>query len=575
MPVTKAGSTVTDSACGRCGAPRAPGSSAGGLCPACLLSVALADPALETMEGEETAGIPEGTTFGPFLIRRPLGRGGMGAVYEALETRLERSVALKVLPAEFLHDPTFGRRFDTEARLAARLEHPNIVPIYATGIEAGIPWMSMRLLSGDNLSVLLRKRRLVPREAVQLLKQVAAALDYAHGFGVVHRDIKPANILLDRSGTASVADFGLAQLMESTNRLTRSGMLTGTPHYMAPEQALGQRVDHRCDIYALGIVAYEMLVGRTPFAGDSPMAVLMQQVHQPLPAPADHLSSAGWMDAISKATAKNPAERWPSAGAFVEALESSINAVPVAPEVAKGAPSGRAMHSPRAIWTGLAGVAALIAAAVLWVGEQPPGSVPPDPPSSPAIGTDKGEQPLGLAAPPPGNAGKPLPEPATPPARGTHARPAREKTARDAGPPTPQPSAGAEAAEQSVTPAPPSPPPVGVDSLELGALPRLTVVVPSRPVAEVVTEAKLIRKVQPVYPPAAVAARVEGEVVLSGLVGVDGKVTEIKVERGLHKVLDQAATNAFRGYQFSPRTRNGIPEPAWVSQTIRFTLDKN
>jgi TonB family protein len=566
---------VTDSACGRCGAPRAPGSSAGGLCPACLLSVALADPALETMEGEDLAGIPEGTTFGPFLIRRPLGRGGMAVVYEALETRLERSVALKVLPAEFLHDSTFGRRFDTEARLAARLEHPNIVPIYATGIEAGIPWMSMRLLSGDNLSVLLRKRRLLPREAVQLLKQVAAALDYAHGFGVVHRDIKPANILLDRSGTASVADFGLAQLMESTSRLTRSGMLTGTPHYMAPEQALGQRVDHRCDIYALGIVAYEMLVGRTPFAGDSPVAVLMQQVHQPLPAPADHLSSAGWMDAISKATAKNPAERWPSAGAFVEALESSISAVPVAPEVAKSAPLGRAMHSPRAIWTGLAGVAALIAAAVLWVGKQPPDSVPPGPSSSPAIETDKGEQPTGPAASPPGNAGKPLPEPATPPARGTRARPAREETPRDAAPPPPQPSAGAAAANEPVTPAPPPSPSVGVDSLELGALPRLPVVVPSRPVAEVVTDAQLIHQVKPAYPSAAVTARVEGEVVLNGLVGVDGKVTDIKVERFDHKVLYQAAIDAFRDFRYTPARRNGIATPSRVSFTIRFNLDKD
>ena len=229
----------------------------------------------------------------------------MGAVYEAHDTRLDRAVALKVLPAEFLHDRTFGRRFETEARVIARLEHPNIVPIYASGIDSGVPWMSMRLLTGNSLSALLDRGPLAPIEAVRLLRDVAAALDYAHGLGVVHRDIKPANILLDRTGTACVADFGLAQMSGSTSGLTQTGMITGTPHYMAPEQALGRAFDHRCDIYSLGIVAYEMLVGTPPFSGPSPVAVLLQHAHEPLPPPPGPPSSSVWMDAIRKAAAKD------------------------------------------------------------------------------------------------------------------------------------------------------------------------------------------------------------------------------------------------------------------------------
>ena len=255
----------------------------------------------------------------------------MAAVYEALDTQLQRPVALKVLPATCLHDVTFGRRFETEARLIAALEHPHIVPIYAAGIEAGIPWMSMRLLGGGSLSGLLQGRRLTPVEIIGLLRQVAAALDYAHAHGVVHRDIKPANILLDAAGAACVADFGLAQLMEAGSRLTQTGVLTGTPHYMSPEQALGKRVDHRCDVYSLGIVAYELLAGTTPFTSDSPVAVLLQHVHEPLPVPAVGPSGSRWMAPVQKATAKNPQERWASAGAFVGALEAPSTTDPPLP----------------------------------------------------------------------------------------------------------------------------------------------------------------------------------------------------------------------------------------------------
>ena len=382
---------MTSLTCGKCGAPQTPESFPNGLCPACLLSAAFADTSTSDASKDDAVDpLPSGTTFGPFLIRRLLGRGGMAAVYEALDARLERAVALKVLPAEFLHDQTFGRRFETEARLIARLEHPHIVPIYASGIESGIPWMSMRLFTGNNLGVLLRERRLAPFEAVQLLRQVAAALDYAHALGVVHRDIKPANILLDASGVACVADFGLAQMMDSGNRLTQTGILTGTPHYMAPEQALGKRVDHRCDVYSLGIVAYEMLTGGTPFTAESPVAVLLQHVHEPLPSPANGPSSSRWMAAIRRAAAKDPADRWDSAGAFVDTLEASIGAADEhAGETTRRLPE-LFLRRRNTVWAAVAGLVVVVVAAGAWLAVQRPRSVLLEAPVSASV-TPAGE----------------------------------------------------------------------------------------------------------------------------------------------------------------------------------------
>ncbi len=368
---------MTLPACETCGAARTAESSAGGLCAACLLAVALTEPSTGAdTDGDEPDMLPAGTTLGQFVIRRLLGRGGMGAVYEAHDTRLDRAVALKVLPSEFLHDRTFGRRFEAEARVIARLEHPNIVPIYATGIDSGVPWMSMRLLTGDTLGALLDRGPVAPIEAVRLLRGVAAALDYAHGLGVVHRDIKPANILLDRSGTACVADFGLAQMSGSTSALTQTGMITGTPHYMAPEQALGRAFDHRCDIYSLGIVAYEMLVGTRPFTGPSPVAVLLQHTQEPLPSPPGPPSSSVWMEAIRKAAAKDPAHRWSSAGAFVDALARSIDAG-ATHAVANAAPLPRSLQLSRSVWAAIAAGALVAMAGLAWAFLHQPRTPPP------------------------------------------------------------------------------------------------------------------------------------------------------------------------------------------------------
>jgi serine/threonine protein kinase len=255
----------------------------------------------------------------------------MAAVYKAYEESLDRYVALKVLTAHFLHDPSFAQRFRQEAKVVARLEHPHIVPIHAFGIENGLPWMAMRLIPGGPLSSLLRDRRLTAEEAVPLLRDVAEALHYAHGKGIIHRDVKPHNVLLDEGGRVYLADFGIARMLEGSTHLTATGTVQGTPAYMAPEQATGKEVDARCDVYALGIVAYETLTGRVPFSGTTPMSVLMKHVSEPVPLPPPSEVSATLTAVLHKCLAKEPDDRWPTPVAFAMALERGLQAGGTAP----------------------------------------------------------------------------------------------------------------------------------------------------------------------------------------------------------------------------------------------------
>jgi serine/threonine protein kinase len=288
---------------------------------------------------EAAVALQDGSNFGPYRIMGPLGRGGMASVYRAYEPGLDRYVALKVLPPEFLQDPDFAERFRREARVIAKLEHPNIIPIYAFDIEGGTPWMAMRLIAGGALSAVMKAGPLPEAENVSILRGVAEALDYAHGQGVIHRDVKPQNILLDPSRQhIYLADFGIAKMIEGSSGLTQTGMISGTPQYMAPEQATGKTLDHRADIYALGVVAYEMFTGHAPFAADTPVAILMKHVSEPIPLPKPGEVPEQVVRALLKSLAKNPEERWPSATAFVAALAqatpdliSTRSAPPVAP----------------------------------------------------------------------------------------------------------------------------------------------------------------------------------------------------------------------------------------------------
>jgi serine/threonine protein kinase len=267
-----------------------------------------------------------GTTLGSYRIIEQIGLGGMATVYKAYQPSMERYVALKVLPQHYAHDPKFVQRFIREARIIAQLEHKNILPVYDFGEEAGITYLAMRYLEGGTLKDVLSAGSLSLRDAAEVLTQMCSALDYAHRKGVIHRDVKPANIIVDDEGSAYLTDFGIAKVLEETEGLTETGAAVGTPAYMSPEQVMGQTLDGRTDIYSLGIVLYEIAVGRTPFQSDTPMATALAHVHQPLPLPRQVNPDVpeAVERVIIKALAKNPADRYGTANQLAATLNKTV-----------------------------------------------------------------------------------------------------------------------------------------------------------------------------------------------------------------------------------------------------------
>ncbi len=264
-----------------------------------------------------------GQTLGQYLLVGELGRGGMAIVYKARQTSPDRFVALKVLSPELAVDPEFISRFRHEANIAAMVDHPNVVPIYAVGEDRGFFFIAMRLVPGDTLATIIRREGPLSLDRTRrILWSVADALDYAHHQGVIHRDLKPSNIMIEAGDRVTLTDFGIARARDETVVARTQGVI-GTPHYMAPEQALGETIDYRADLYALGIIAYEMLTGKVPFQADTPLAVLHRQVYDATPSiRAERPDLPPELDAaISRMLAKKPEERFPSASAFVSAID--------------------------------------------------------------------------------------------------------------------------------------------------------------------------------------------------------------------------------------------------------------
>jgi serine/threonine-protein kinase len=294
-------------------------------------------------------------------VEEEIGRGGMSVVYRAIDLRLRREVAIKVLPPDLAFRPDVRARFQREAEMSARLSHPHIVPIYSVDERDGIVYFVMGLVVGEPLGArLARLGPMPPDEARAILRAVADALAYAHSKGVVHRDIKPDNILLDaENGRPMVTDFGIARAVETDSRLTVTGTAMGTPTYMSPEQAMGERdLDGRSDIYSLGVVAYQMLTGEPPFVASNTPAMLMKHVSErPRPlAERRYGLPPALCAAVDRALAKRPDERWPDAAAFRDALSvteplrnpGEWHAVrPPAPSVPQPAPSPSWPAPPR------------------------------------------------------------------------------------------------------------------------------------------------------------------------------------------------------------------------------------
>lgn len=225
------------------------------------------------------------TSLGRYQLHGELGRGGMATVVRGYDPRFEREVAIKLLPADLLHDPGLRARFEREAKTIAMLEHPGIVPVYDYGEEAGRLYLVMRLMSGGSLADRLRREGALPdAEILRITERVASALDAAHAKGIIHRDLKPANILFDDYRNPMISDFGIAKLSQATVALTQTNAMVGTPAYMSPEQVRGDAdIDRRSDLYSFGVIVFEMLTGQQPYAADTPYGVMMKHVIDPVP----------------------------------------------------------------------------------------------------------------------------------------------------------------------------------------------------------------------------------------------------------------------------------------------------
>jgi serine/threonine protein kinase/beta-lactam-binding protein with PASTA domain len=279
---------------------------------------------------------------GRYRVEEELGRGGMAKVYRGNDTVLGRPVAVKILAPQFADDPSFVDRFRREAQAAARLNHPNLVSVYDTGSDDGIHFIVMEYVEGKTLAdYLTGGGRIMPQRAIEIAEAVSQALTAAHAQGVIHRDIKPGNIMITPSGDVKVADFGIARMIASAETIAQTAAVLGTAAYLSPEQAQGQPVDQRSDLYSLGCVLYEMVAGRPPFTGDSPVAVASKQVlEQPVPPSRLNPDVSPQLDAVIMRTlAKNPANRYESAEEFRRDLERArrgdpVEATPLLPESA-------------------------------------------------------------------------------------------------------------------------------------------------------------------------------------------------------------------------------------------------
>ena len=310
--------------CAQCGTSAADNSRFCAVCGARMTDPAAATVVANPPPAEELVQSVRRALAAEYEVEREIGRGGMAVVFRARDKELERTVALKVLPPELAPLATVADRFKREARLAASLDHPNIIPVYRVAQSGGVLYMAMRYVDGQALDALIAAHGgLSLPVVITVLRAAARAIAYAHDHGIVHRDIKGANILIDRDGRVMVSDFGIARAVESST-LTATGVMIGTPHYMSPEQCAGKPVGPQADQYSLGIVAYQLLTGSVPFDGDSLPEILQHHWFTPPPEASQVRADcpAALTATIQRLLAKDPAQRFASTHDLVAALSA-------------------------------------------------------------------------------------------------------------------------------------------------------------------------------------------------------------------------------------------------------------
>lgn len=268
-----------------------------------------------------------GKTIGGYEILDVIGRGGMATVYRAQQVSMKRVVAVKVLPKQYIHDDTYLQRFHQEVKIVSQLEHRNIVPVYDYGESEGQPYIVMRYMPAGSVDDRINRGPLDIETIISILEQIAPALDYAHSKNVLHRDLKPSNVLMDDDGGAYLTDFGIARILgEQSVGITTQGVV-GTPSYMSPEQAQGLPLDNRSDLYALGVMLFEMATGRRPFESDTPYSIAVMQVTTPPPQPRAYNPNLSFAveEVILKALKKKREERYPHAVALAESLKRAVD----------------------------------------------------------------------------------------------------------------------------------------------------------------------------------------------------------------------------------------------------------
>lgn len=510
-----------------------------------------------------------------------LGMGGMGMVYKARDTLLDEAVAIKLIRADVADSPEMGRRFRSEIKLARKVTHLNVCRIHEYGEEGLLRYISMELIEGTDLKQLLRRDGpFEPEEAFELAVRIAGGLGAIHEVGVIHRDLKTSNVMRDRRGVAKLMDFGIAKQWsaEATTDSTGSGLIVGTPDYMSPEQARGEKIDFRSDIYSLGVVILELFTGRNPFHANTPLGTILKHLNDPPPLEGEAAARipVALVPVLRQALAKHPADRYATAAKMLDALsvaretwavlESAPTATFVKGEVTPPAATSPAPKRP----------VALIAVGVLLIGGilaflARPGrrDVPAEASQSSATSDLPAQRPG--TSPEPVTAPPILPSP-TP---GSRAHPARAETKPS---PLPVPSGASRAASpEPATPLPetPSEPPPTTQAASPTAVATAAAApvptAPSSPIEK--PPVPQPGNTPPAYPREARSQGLENNVTLKLIVSEEGRVQEV-VALGGDEPFVSAAIDAVKKWRYSPGLRDGRPVASELIVRVPFKLRK-